>query len=630
MHFLTLGLFTQIKCLQGKLKEKLEIAIEENPLGTSDGDPSLLVVATEKLKSPQEFNHFIASSQNGLKNDLKYSSSSKVIKNPTDVLRPKHTQVGGQWIVVNGMAGIGKSKFCLKLRKQILDGETHSNRPIVPLPIEPRHTATLSRANCGKNALCTIVENATGWQCQGSPSPSIQFTRVCQYWEETRGRDVVFILDGIEKLKQEEDRESAEGDGGGSSQVIVRATELCKLLENLIRFLSMCTIVIATRPECTSVLLPLGEKMFRELQHKPDLSFVEVLGFTPDNIKTYINRRFNHLEVNQQQRQRKEMLFALLHQFPVLCWILRIPKELEEFCSLELPSCPESDVPAFKLTAVCQDYLQRHPDHDTRLRDFTEIQYATSGLEDQCALAFEQCFKHPLRENHLIELKGIGEKYFPAFFHHDVVFSTRVSEKPFLVYHFASDAVQEYLAAVHLTRKRKSATHQNWDLLSSDNPQMRNVLVFYNALLCEGGDIMSDLHQYLQSSTDATEKKCSASQRNFDPWDLAICLYESNYAELMKDFLKKQNEFTKVNPFPPIVSVPVHSQYDIEVLEFILKNMTTDGTAELAFKKVEIIAQANIHLTKALSEDDNLLRACESLEIVIDFTHPPQRQEKCE
>ena len=573
------------------------------------------------LKSPVDFNHFVASSQNGLKTDSEYFRSSKVIKNPTDVLRSKHTQVGGQWIIVNGMTGIGKSKFCLKLRKHILDGDTHSNRPIVPLPIEPEHIATLSRADCGKDAICSIVENATDWVCRGSPSASvshsIQFERVCRYWEETKGREVVFILDGIKKLKQEEDSEAPEGDGGEGSQEIVQATELCKLVKNLVSYLAMCTIVIATCPKDTSVLLPLGEKMFRELQlptEKLNLSFVEVLGFTPDDIKTYINRRSDLSDL------RKKTLTALVHQFPVLNGILRIPEELKKICDLEWPSCAESDVPAFKLTAVCQKYLQRCYGYGG---DFTEIQYATSGLADLCKRAFYQCSKHPLRENHLIELKGDEEEYFPALFHHDVVVDARVSENPFLVYHFASDVVQEYLAAVHLTRRGESAMHQNWDLLSSDNPQMRNVLVLYK-VLCESSDVMSDLHEYPQPPTDATEKSC-ASQQNFDPWDLAVCLYEFNNAELMKKFLMKQDKFSKENPFPPKVSVPVCSQYDIEVLEFVLKN----EAAKLAFKTVEIIAQEDIHLTKALSEDD-LLSAFGSLDIVIDFTHPPQRKEECE
>ena len=607
-------------------------------MGTSDGDPSLFVVATEKLKSPQEFKHFIASSQNGLETDSKYFISSKVIENSTDVLHSKHTQVGGQWIVVNGMAGIGKSKFCLKLRKQILDGETHSNRPIVPLPIEPEHIATLSRANCGKNALCTIARIATVWQCQGFPSPSIQFARVCQYWEETRGRDVVFILDGIEKLKQEEDSVAAGSDGGGSSQGIVQATELCKLLKKLVSYLPMCTIVIATRPEDTSVLLPLGEKMFHEMQlqtKKPDLSFVEVLGFTPDDIQTYINRRFNHLD--QQQRQKKKRLIALVHEFPVLNGILRIPKKLEEFCNLELLSCAGSDKPALKLLELCRNYLHVGLD----IIALSQEEYTGSGLAFLCKLAFKQYSKHPVRENHLIDSKKVetflGQNSFTAFLHHDVVIDRRVRENPFLVYHFASDAVQEYLAAVHLSMTRD--THRDWDLdlLFSDSPQMRNVLVFHSALSRGSGNsdvIKCHLRQYLQPPTsEITRKKSGVSHQKLDPWDLAGVLYESDNEDIMKDILIDRDKYPKVNPFPSILSVPVHSQYEIAVLEFVLKNMINpdaDKTSEIALKKMEIIAQKDIHATKAFSEDDNLLAALKKLEIVIDFTCPPREEKNCE
>ena len=497
-----------------------------------------------------------------------YLPGLKALHHPCDLFSGSQPEEGRQrCILINGVPNIGKSYFCRQLTKEILEGQAHSNR-IIPLlckvdwesmrSLNERSPTSHTQArgedstsrNCGtqgeaespRSDPCPLRELLGIIAPRCISSEEIDIPAICNHFTESQDEEIVLICDLVEG-------ESLEFE---EPQGLVPKTVIQPLLKNLTSFLPHCTLLLASRPDRVAELM----KTLGKIKIRPHL-FVEVLGFTRTSVDAFVDQR------------NREVLKRLLKQFTWLYSVCRVPKVVNDLCKISTEWNPVSDEPALAKLCKCigLPVLPSREEHQE-----------CSKLTSLCKKAFN-CLVTSHQQSYVLFKDPPWSLSLPtpcsSFLCLDVVKDCRFSMEPFPVYYYASDAVQEYLAALHVAslsdlQLLKTAAERCATVLPSDSTRLKQVLLFFSALSKSVDHTEFFIDAYLGKREENVNETSSVLNHKIDPWHLACCLYEAKNESLLKRILpfKKNQCFSNF-------SIPIHSQYDMNVIYFLLKHNYT-------------------------------------------------------
>ena len=539
-----------------------------------------------------------------------YLPGLKALHHPCDLLSWSQPEEGRQGcILINGVPNIGKSYFCRQLTKEILEGQAHSNRMMIPLLCKvdwesihslnersptshtqargedstSRNCGTQGEAESSRSDPCPLRELLGIITPRCISNEEIDIPAICNHFTESQGEEIVLICDLV------------EGESLDSEEGLVPKTVIQPLLKNLTSILPHCTLLLASRPDRVAELM----KTLGKIKIRPHL-FGEVLGFTRTSVDAFVDQR------------NCEVLKMLLKQFTWLYSVCRVPKVVNDLCKTTIEWNPVSDSDESALAKLCeciglrlpsqegyrrlpsQEEHWRLPSPEEHLRlpsqeehsrlPSPEEHWRRGKLGSLCEKAFN-CIVTSHQQSHVLFEDPPWHQSLSTLYSNflclDVVKDYRISMEPFPVYYYASDAVQEYLAALHVAslsdlQLLKTAAERCANVLPSDSPRLKQVLLFFSALSKFDDRIMYTefINAYLEKRAQ-NAKTSSVLNHKVDPWHLAWCLYEAENLSLLKNILP-----FKKNKFFSNFSIPIHSQYDINVIHFLLKQCHNNDTRE--------------------------------------------------
>ena len=328
-------------------------------------------------------------------------------------------------VVIEGIAGIGKTTLCKMLTEEWAAGEIFNSFEIVLLL--PLREEGVSSASSFLDILAELY-------------PSLDSNYMLTRITENQGEGILIIADGWDELR-------------------VKNREANSFLYKLLicqRVLPFASVILTSRPTASAILH----------SHSSVDRFIEVVGFSEENIRNFIQSEIadpsqclsllNQLEINP--------LLLSICTIPFNCSIVcnlwhtrkqKLPDTLTELYTLLVKNIVRRDVNK-KFQKVIISSLSSFdciPDHN---ENFWQI----------CRFAF-QC----LTQDQLT----FSDKVFPDFFSNDdkMFFgllqpaTTLSCDGNKLSFHFIHLTVQEYLAALHVAtlspQKRKHIITQNAD-----------------------------------------------------------------------------------------------------------------------------------------------------------------------
>ena len=193
----------------------------------------------------------------------------------------------GRRIVISGAPGCGKSTLSRQLCKDLSSKKLPNNYQMVVL-VELRELIFRMQQDEELDLKHFFVKYA---------SKSVNSYNVCDALDQSRGRDVMFILDGYDELEE--------------------SLRSCLFLKRILSthdptlYLSECDVVITTRPVTCKKLFSLVTNPHRH---------VEILGFKQEHIEEYIDIYFKGYNQSVVKKLKDR-----LHQLPHVCGMCRIP-----------------------------------------------------------------------------------------------------------------------------------------------------------------------------------------------------------------------------------------------------------------------------------------------------------------
>ncbi len=342
------------------------------------------------------------------------ASDDKVKRTPIlhgDLFRVEESKKPVKKIIVEGNAGIGKTTLCTMLAEGWAEGKILTQFDCVLfLPLrENRVSSATSLAELFK-----LLHS----------SKNIR-TSVIEELEEREGEGVLIIADGWDELSEEN-------------------RSKLSFLYNLLfgDALPFASVLLTSRPSASAPLhnLPSVDRL------------VEVVGFSEENIKQYIESEF------EQFPEKASSLIEQLENNPVIQSVCSVPLNCAIVCNLwhtldqELPRTLTELYTQIVLNVILRNIKKKGPDCPIGFNSFDEI---PNDLQDTfwliCEFAYECLLLDQLvfSEDELSSrLPEVGDKL--------LCFGLLQSARSLLPvghglsFHFAHLTIQEFLAALHL------------------------------------------------------------------------------------------------------------------------------------------------------------------------------------
>ena len=350
-------------------------------------------------------------------------------KHPMEFQQIAQKLANGSWpklILVEGAPGVGKSTFAWKLCRKWSKGKILSQyKLVVLLRLRDKHVRE------AKNLYDLIHYD----------DPKKQ-ELIIEELLKSKGKKTLFLFEGYDELlfQMQEDEESV----------------LLQIISG--SCLPEATVLVTSRPSASGFLLQYNRK--RISQH------IEILGFTKENIQTYINE-------NVTDSEERQGLERYLSCYPHIRTMMYVP--LNSVIVVEVyHQCHDKDKPAPKTmtelyTSLVHTLLIRY------LKDTGTVGKKQVTLETLKSLKAYGVYKQ-FRKVCKIAYKGIANNQQIIFYKSNIPdgFETLdlmqevhelyvdKGDSTCVSYNFLHLTIQEYLAAVHLSMKRKSVQIQHF------------------------------------------------------------------------------------------------------------------------------------------------------------------------
>ncbi|KAL9965327.1 hypothetical protein ACROYT_G029114 [Oculina patagonica] len=209
-------------------------------------------------------------------------------------------------VLLIGKAGIGKTLFCRKLIRDWADDKLFKQSQANP-DISSAYLLTFSQLNLLAHEELSLQELLN--RCTVLDDKSIIENNVFEHLEE-----VLIILDGYDEYP-EPDKIAGNSEEGYSNDVKAKmpVAALCaKLIKG--KIWKDCVVMVTTRPEKSE-----------RLRGKPFDQRVKISGFSPEQVKDYIEKYFRENEATKntvlEHVMNNENLVSFAH-IPVLCFLM--------------------------------------------------------------------------------------------------------------------------------------------------------------------------------------------------------------------------------------------------------------------------------------------------------------------
>ena len=438
----------------------------------------------------------------------------------------------GRRIVISGAPGCGKSTLSRQLCKDLSSKKLPNNYQMVVL-VELRELIFRMKQDEELDLKHLFVKYA---------AKSFNSYNVCDALNQSRGGNVIFILDGYDELEE--------------------SLRSCLFLKKILStpdptlYLSKCDVVITTRPVTCRELFTLVTNPHRH---------VEILGFKKKHIEEYIDKYFEKLfPVSEQSTANAQKLKEKLRQLPHICGMCRIPIVLEIVCKVHYlrgdRGIPETQ------TGIYQEYIiaelinskegQKVSIND--LLTVSEVDFP--GFYELCQKAFECCSTEQrllLTEHdvsNLIHYEKRGSIYGLLFV--EVVDSLHEGGN-IRLYHYLHKSIQEMLAAVHIGTLPDCEHAPLWEE-HLGRVEMGEIWKYY-----------AGITSLKKLETSTLQEMCQKKMREEDHKMLLIMsLFEANNPDVAAKVLPEI--------FPNgLISVAASSSYEVTAFNYCIEHHPT-------------------------------------------------------
>ena len=340
-------------------------------------------------------------------------------KHPMEFIQIAKKLDDGSWpklILVEGAPGVGKSTFAWKLCRKWSKGKILSQyKLVVLLKLRDKH----------------VCEAKTLYDLIYYDNPKKQ-ELIVEELISSDGKETLLLFEGYDELpaQMQEDEDS----------IIVQIVSGKRLPE--------ATVLVTSRHSASGFIVQYNEE--RISQH------IEILGFTKENIQTYINE-------NVKDSEERQGLERYLSCYPHIRTMMYVP--LNSVIVVEVyHQCHDKDKPAPKTMTELYTSLV----HTLLIRYLTDtLGKKEVTLESLKSLKAYGVYKQ-FRKVCKIAYKGIANNQQIIFYKSNIpdgfqaldlmqeVHELYVDKGDCVSYNFLHLTIQEYLAAVHLSMQRKS------------------------------------------------------------------------------------------------------------------------------------------------------------------------------
>ena len=432
----------------------------------------------------------------------------------------------GRRIVISGAPGCGKSTLSRQLCKDLTSKKLPNNYQMVVL-VELRELIFRMKQDKELDLKHLFVKYA---------SKSLESYNICKALEHSHGRNVIFILDGYDELKE--------------------SLRSCLFLKKILStcdptlYLSECDVVITTRPVTCKKLFDLVDNPHRH---------VEILGFKKEHIEEYIDQYFKGYDQSVVKKLKDRLC-----QLPHVRGMCRIPIVLEIVCKVHYlrgdHGIPETQ------TGIYQEYiiaelLNSKDDEEIAVKNLLTVSEKDfPGFYELCQKAFQCCSteqrllltKQDI--NNLIQYEKRGSIYGLLFV--EVVDSLR-ERGNICLYHYLHKSIQEMLAAVHIGTLPDSEHASLWEE-HLGRVEMGEIWKYYAGITSLKKLETSTLRKLCQEKIEGEDHKML----------LIISLFEADNPDVAAKVLPEI--------FPNgLISIAARSSYEVVALNYCIKHHPT-------------------------------------------------------
>ena len=450
-------------------------------------------------------------------------------------------------VVVSGAPGVGKSTIARKVCKDICQApDCHGY--ILVLLVELRDLLLFKKDFQLVDILQLFQRKMGDATFQGEMGDVTTPVELSKAISRNQGRDVLFILDGFDELPPH----------------LRQSDFLVKLLShNLDSPLRDCDVVLTSRSIVTSEIY----HHMRESRAQVDLTNIEVLGFTQDQIKEYAGHYFK----GQGLPDLLESFVSKIDAIPQVRGLCSIPVVLSIICQV---FSFKEDLPP-TLTEIYNEYMcikvLKYREELTSLNSILDVprdhDFYTLGK-----IAFD-CIRSQKMVFHSSDLQSLGEHFSDRIKGCGVLTARPVRADPkskeaaIGSFYFIHLTVQEFIAAVYVSLLPAEEQREIWSNCLGE-PHMAQVWRFYCGL------------------TQLTHYELLQANITGYPKDFQMqCLFESQNASLVQKLM------------PHIVgeevTVEPKTAYDSTAYGYCLSKHPT--LKELAIKTQKRSGSAEIH-----------------------------------
>ena len=488
----------------------------------------------EKMKIESQVKNFLDATMRGIDAIHKRLKSIKYV----EILKfDKKRPTTGRRIVISGAPGCGKSTLSRQLCKDLSSGTLRNTYQLVIL-VELRELVYRMKEGeqLGLKHLLLKYPYLS--------NKKVVNALLCGY-----GKNVLFILDGYDELDE--------------------SLRSCLFLREILStcnpslFLSKCDVVITTRPVTSGELFELVENPYRN---------VEILGFTEEHIRVYIDKYFKNLENGQVKADK---LKEKLEQLPHVRGMCRVPIVLEFVCKVHHilgdQGIPDTQTGIYGTYIVAELFnskpvpSNRKPPSKVSVQDLLIISEEDfPGFYELCHKAFE-CCSSTKGQRLLLTEQDVGNltQYLNRGSIYGLLFAEVVESVcgSVRLFHYLHKSIQEMLAAVHIAILPDEKHAPLWRK-QFGRPEMAEIWKYYAGI--------TELKKLDTNTLFNLFKKIKKDQNVL----LMLSLYEANNQEVAE----------KVLPIifsENTISITVRSSYEIVASNYCIKHHPSLTSFEL-------------------------------------------------